>query len=109
MTNTFHDKMETRKRNQLSNNGADKGEYNDLLIKPEWKNKRLIIMNRDNNNCRNCGCSNDLQVHHKQYHKRHKDGDFKKPWEYKENYLITLCKACHQDGHKSYIIPIFYV
>ncbi len=101
--------METAQRNHSSNLGSGKTEYNSLLLKPEWQQKRLSILNRDGNKCRNCGSSSDLQVHHKQYHKTNKDGEFRRPWQYKENYLITLCKDCHQMGHKDFVIPIFYI
>lgn len=101
--------METPQRNQLSDPATEKTEYNSMLLKPEWHHKRVMILNRDNNRCRNCGGIINLQVHHKQYHKNRKDGEFMKPWNYKENYLITLCKNCHQIGHKDYVIPIFYV
>jgi 5-methylcytosine-specific restriction endonuclease McrA len=101
--------MESIKGNFQFNNSIEKSGYDELLSKPEWKNIRLRIINRDNNMCRSCGCTNDLQVHHKQYHKSRTDGEFKKPWQYQEKYLITLCKSCHQKGHKTYVIPIFNV
>jgi 5-methylcytosine-specific restriction endonuclease McrA len=101
--------METKQNNQDVNMKTEKDEYSSLLLKPEWHNRRLSVMNRDNNRCRNCGCSNNLQVHHKQYHKNRRSGEFMKPWEYKDNHLITLCKNCHQSGHKDFVIPIFNV
>lgn len=53
--------------------------YESLLQEPQWKFKRVEILNRDNSQCRNCGSKNNLQVHHGQYHKIKITGDFVKP------------------------------
>lgn len=34
--------------------------YNELLQRDEWRRKRLEILNRDRNKCRNCGNYNHL-------------------------------------------------
>jgi hypothetical protein len=48
-------------------------------------------MERDNFSCQNC-LANDktLNVHHKIYHKG------RKPWEYEDRELVTLCEECHE-------------
>ena len=36
-------------------------------------------------------------------------GKFKDPWYYDAKELITLCKICHEAGHRNYKIPVFIV
>jgi hypothetical protein len=63
--------------------------YSDLLKDPRWQKKRLKILERDNFECQNCGSEdNTLHVHHYKYTKT--------PWEIDQNYLVTLCKDCHE-------------
>jgi len=69
--------------------------YRELLRLPEWQKKRLIIMQRDQWKCTQCGAG-DLQLH--VHHKRYIQG--KKPWEYSNCDLITVCYSCHDDLHK---------
>ena len=70
--------------------------YSELLKDPRWQKKRLEILNRDNFTCQICG-HNDrtLHVHHIHYKKG------KKPCEYDEESLITLCDDCHEEEHLS--------
>ena len=42
-----------------------------------------------------------LNVHHKLYVRG------KKPWEYSEDHLITLCESCHKETHLKEEIPIY--
>lgn len=79
--------------------------YNDLLIKPQWKRKRGQILNRDQFQCCNCGSNEKLQVHHRQYHKNKRTGIHVKPWQYENHLLITLCDTCHTIGHQLYKVP----
>lgn len=66
-------------------------DYLEALASPQWQKKRLEIMQRDNFTCQYCGCKDKtLHIHHKVY----KNG--KKPWEYDDKYLITLCDKCHE-------------
>lgn len=68
--------------------------YSDLLKHPKWQKKRLEIMNRDGFKCVECGDDeNQLHVHHLVYRKG------KKPWEYPEWELATLCEFCHTVEH----------
>ena len=63
--------------------------YKEQLNDPRWKSQAKRIKQRDVI-CQICGEGNNLQVHHLYY-------DFeKKPWEYEDDYLITLCKECHK-------------
>jgi hypothetical protein len=69
-----------------------KKEYLEALASPQWQKKRLEIMQRDNFTCQFCGCKDrTLHIHHKVYEKG------KKPWEYEDKDLITLCDRCHEE------------
>ena len=80
-------------------------EYGDLLNDIRWKAKSVQIKERDGKKCLNCGDTKYLQVHHRQYHYVKSLGDYKKPWDYSHDILITLCKACHDQGHKQFNVP----
>lgn len=74
--------------------------YSELLKNPKWQRKRLTIMNRDKWRCSLCwNKERTLHVHHLKYIKG------KKPWEYPNDYLMTLCEDCHEhvefEIHKS--------
>ena len=69
----------------------NKNDYQELLKDPKWISKRNQILSRDKNTCQFCGCQDRyMQVHHKRYIKG------KKPWEYEDKDLITLCNRCHE-------------
>ena len=62
----------------------------------KWYDKRQKIIERDNHTCTRCGrrlSDNQLQVHHLHYFEE------RKPWEYEDFELITLCKHCHAEEH----------
>lgn len=44
------------------------GSYQAKLFDKRWQMKREIILNRDNHQCVICGKTDNLIVHHKQYH-----------------------------------------
>lgn len=68
--------------------------YFDDLQSPLWQRKRLKIMERDNWRCCLCGTDkNSLTVHHLYY------ASSKKPYEYDDDALVTLCKDCHATAH----------
>ena len=68
--------------------------YSNDLTSPLWQKKRLEIMQRDAWRCQLCGTDkNSLTVHHLYYIKN------KKPHEYDNEALITLCKDCHEATH----------
>ena len=65
--------------------------YSSYLQSPQWQKMRLQILERDNFSCRSCAnCEQTLHVHHCYYERG------KKPWEYPESSLVTLCKDCHE-------------
>ena len=64
--------------------------YRELLKDPKWIRKRNRILSRDNNTCQFCGAQDRyMHVHHKYYE------EGKKPWEYEDDALVTLCNKCH--------------
>lgn len=85
------------------------GSYGALLFDERWKEKRNIILARDNGQCVICGLNVELQVHHRQYHYVAALKKFQPPWEYPDNMLITLCNSCHQRGHSKFKVPIIYI
>jgi 5-methylcytosine-specific restriction endonuclease McrA len=63
--------------------------YYEKLQDPRWQKKRLEVMNRDEWMCVDCNQSNNtLTVHHCRY-----NGE---PWDVENEFLMTLCKDCHQ-------------
>ncbi|MBE6331995.1 MAG: HNH endonuclease [Bacteroidales bacterium] len=84
------------------------GSYKDLLFDVRWKRKRARILDRDGYKCVVCGSTENLTVHHKQYHVD-KDGRKHVPWDYDDKYLVTLCNVCHRRGHAMYNVPVFEV
>lgn len=73
----------------------DKRSYGDLLKDPRWQRKRLEILQRDDFTCKTCYATDKtLHVHHKGY------VFGKKPWEYEDDVLVTLCLDCHEDATK---------
>lgn len=70
--------------------------YREYLKHPLWQRLRLEILERDEFKCRKCGKSikdAGLDVHHKKYLPN------SKPWEYKPEDLISLCRNCHDLLH----------
>lgn len=72
--------------------------YKDQLKTPEWKAKRLEILERDSYCCVKCSCKKGLQIHHNYYE------DGKLAWEYPNKALTTLCKSCHKLFHDSHTL-----
>lgn len=68
-----------------------KKSYYELLRDPQWQRKRLEILERDEWSCLHCGdVDKPLNVHHRYYQGK------KKPWEYEDESLVTLCEECHK-------------
>lgn len=71
----------------------DKPEWDAAYKDSRWQKKRLEIMERDGWECQSC-CgsvgSDTLNVHHRYYEQG------KKPWEYADSSLVTLCEDCHK-------------
>ncbi len=71
--------------------GAQKS-YSEKLKDPRWQKKRLKILERDNWTCQICiDKTETLHIHHLIYLKDCA------PWEYNNNFLITVCAECHDD------------
>ena len=70
-----------------------KSQYAKQLQRPEWKAKRLEILERDGNKCVKCGETKRLHVHHLSYTKG------RDAWEYPNDNLVTLCGECHKVEH----------
>jgi len=68
--------------------------YKAMLRRPEWKELRLRVLERDGFECQRCFVSPPaiLQVHHLEYH-----GIW--PWDTPLEFLQTLCKSCHFKEH----------
>jgi 5-methylcytosine-specific restriction endonuclease McrA len=77
-----------------------KEEYRQALLSPEWRTVKELILDRDNHNCQTCSIKIGLEVHHRYYYG-------KMPWDTPHEYLITLCKTCHEKAHKGRKIESF--
>lgn len=79
-----------------------KEQYQELLLDPLWDLKRKYILKRDRYTCRNCGCKGvKLHVHHTYY-----EGE-KKPWQYPNESMLSLCESCHEAEHRNKPIEDF--
>lgn len=68
--------------------------YSEKLKDPRWQKKRLEILSRDSFTCNYCGdTETTLHVHHLEYKKG------LEPWDYYDEYLITICADCHECEH----------
>jgi hypothetical protein len=71
-----------------------KNSYAQKLKHPSWQRMRLLIFERDNWRCGDCGsCEKELHAHHIEYI------DGRNPWEYDYEQIITLCHECHKCRH----------
>jgi 5-methylcytosine-specific restriction endonuclease McrA len=70
-------------------------EYEAKLNTPQWKKKAFKIIKRDGFRCTVCGGKNRLQVHHTFYYE-----DYRDPWLYPDDSLLTVCKKCHKAYHE---------
>ena len=77
--------------------------YTEKLTDPRWKERRMEILVRDKGRCVACMSPHWLQVHHKEYIYG------LEPWEYLDEYLVTLCRRCHEivGGHYCLSTPEF--
>ena len=69
-------------------------QYHQSLKDGRWQRRRLEIMERDDFKCCGCGTTDGLNVHHLRYIAG------RKPWEYDDEDLITLCAKCHKKRHE---------
>ena len=78
-----------------------KNTYADKLKDPRWQRRRLEIMGEDNFTCVMCfDTESMLVVHHRCYIKG------REPWDYTDNFLMTICYACHNSEHEEPFIEI---
>lgn len=70
-------------------------DYIRKLTNSRWKNKAFKIIKRDGFRCTVCGSKNRLQVHHTFYY-----ADYRDPWLYPNESLLTVCKKCHRAFHE---------
>jgi 5-methylcytosine-specific restriction endonuclease McrA len=84
-------------------------DYGKKLNDIRWKSKCIEIKKRDKGKCKICGSTKYLNVHHRQYHFVTSLNQFKNPWDYPQDILVTLCNDCHLIGHKLYKIPIINI
>lgn len=66
--------------------------YHTYLQTPEWKERRLLILERDGYRCQICNSPDRLNVHHRDYTRRGYENDTD---------LTTLCQGCHQVFHEN--------
>ena len=84
-------------REKVTEQWSERREYHskkrDYLSSPEWKSKRLKVLERDGHKCRACGYKYRLEVHHITYRNLEQEP---------LNELLTVCRRCHQKIHDKY-------
>ncbi len=78
------------KRRASSKNWHER--YEQYLKSSDWKELRAKVLERDNMQCKSCGCSEATEVHHLTY-----DGynaGFTPLWQ-----LESVCRPCHESIH----------
>lgn len=76
-------------KKKKANKPSRREKYYAYLKKPEWKERRRQVFDRDKNTCQHCG-GFATQVHHLTY-----KNVFKEPLED----LIAICRPCHEKEH----------
>ena len=82
--------------------------YQQQLNTSEWQKRRKRILERDDFFCRICGVdglpqnSPTLHVHHTIYIQGYT------PWEYLDQFLITLCEECHTKTHDRNEVRVYH-
>ena len=77
----------------LTNRKRRRDYYRDEYLKSDaWKRKRYVVLKRDNWRCVYCGAT-ATQVHHKKYARKNIG---KEPIEW----LVSVCKPCHDSQHQ---------
>jgi hypothetical protein len=110
MTIVENTRSQVTQPDTFSNNiPQNHGGYGSTLFDPRWKGRKKQIEERDQHKCMNCGSTDQLQVHHRQYHFSQNLKVFRNPWEYADRYLITLCEKCHQKGHRTFKVPVKFI
>lgn len=68
----------------------NQAEYEEYLRSPEWRDKRDIVMKRDNYVCQGCLNARATDIHHKTYSHLYRELLFQ---------LISVCRKCHKILH----------
>ena len=71
--------------------------YHQYLQSYEWKSKRKLVLNRDNNLCQICKTEQALDIHHLRY-----ENLYNEPLED----LQALCRDCHVNMHREEYLKI---
>ena len=66
-------------------------EYPDYLQSPEWKAKRVLVLNRSAGMCEACGEKRATQIHHLTYAHKYNEFLFE---------LVAVCDTCHTRLHQ---------
>lgn len=64
--------------------------YRDSIKTPEWRRKRLVVLKRDNYQCKCCLNAKATEVHHIVYDNLGNEAYFE---------LVSVCKPCHEKLH----------
>jgi 5-methylcytosine-specific restriction endonuclease McrA len=85
-------KAEREERNQqwLSGRTTRVAEYQDYLRTPEWREKRRLVIEREDGICQGCRKAMIQEVHHSRYVTRGDELLFQ---------LVGLCSPCHRLSH----------
>ena len=65
-------------------------QYKHYLSSPEWKAKRLLVIERENGICQGCRIAPIAEVHHETYKTLGNELLFQ---------LVGLCSSCHRKAH----------
>lgn len=80
--------------------------YDELLLRPEWRQFRKRAFKRYGRTCAICGRSECcLNVHHNYYLKDY--NGFVYPWEYPLTAVSILCEDCHHAWHQSHKVRVY--
>jgi len=70
-------------------------DYFDYIKSPLWIERKRRYYKTHPRKCAACGVNRNIQLHHMIY------GNFgKEP----DRHLVTLCKKCHSDFHRIYLV-----
>jgi 5-methylcytosine-specific restriction endonuclease McrA len=75
--------------------------YKKAINSREWQEMREAVLRKDGYECKKCGDSSNLHVHHKFYVLGHAI------WDYPSHALETLCEDCHFEYHENHSIPVY--
>lgn len=67
--------------------------YHEYLNTGQWKEKRKLVLQRDNFTCQHCKIEPAYDIHHISYRTIYKE---------ELNELMSVCRNCHREIHKSF-------